>query len=103
MIHPIMPGRSSNKGKRDTRVQLASDEPVVQQVASLAARSQFAVILIASLDAEASNVNECSDGVGEEDARGEELDVIVADEGPDGEFSALGDCSCSQRKESGHV
>lgn len=77
------------KGRVMRGVELATDEPVVEEVAGLATGGELAVLLVAGLDAEAADVDESSHRVREDDASGDELEVVVVDEGPDGEVGAL--------------
>ena len=83
--------------QRDARVELAADEPIVQHVAGMATSGKFTAIrVIGVLNSEGVNVDECGEEVGNQDIGGDDADIVVGDEGPDGELGALRDSASSE-------
>lgn len=84
--------------KCNTRVELSSNEPVVDDVASGTSLGQFAVVGVIGLDREGADIAVGGQEVANEDVCGQELDVVVVDECPDREVGTLeegtsgGDC-----------
>lgn len=79
-------------GQVDTGVQLTSDEPVVEHVTGTATSSKFAHVgILGMLDTKRSDVAVSGQKVGDEDVACQDADVVVSDEGPDGELRTVGD------------
>lgn len=84
-------------GEGDTRVQLATNEPVVEQVAGAAASGKLASVGVAwVLDAERTNIAESGQKVGDEDVGGDDANKVVSDERPDREVGAMGDSASGE-------
>ncbi|KAI6766985.1 hypothetical protein HG531_011345 [Fusarium graminearum] len=77
----------------NTGVQFATNEPIIQNVARVTSGSKLAVLLVAMLDAKASNVNECRNEIRVDNVGGKDLDKVLRHKGPDREFGALGNSS----------
>lgn len=88
-LAPLLDVDLADEGNGDAGVQLAADEPVVEQVASVTAGSELSAVLAALLDAEAADVDKRRDAVRNQDAGSEELQVVLANENPNGELGAL--------------
>lgn len=58
-------------------------------------RCELTLVLVARLNFERFDVNEDREGVGDDDAAGEELDVVAIDESPDGEVGSLDNSASS--------
>jgi hypothetical protein len=87
----------TDDGQVDARVQLPTDEPVVQHVAGVAAGCEFTLRgVLGVLDIERGNVAVGGQEVGDEDVGSQNADVVVCDEGPNWEVGAVGDCSCAE-------
>lgn len=84
------------------RVELATNVPIIDNVAGVPACCQFSHLSIASFDREGANVDPDGKRVCDDDVAGEELDVVVVDEGPDGESGALNDGSRGEDDEHGN-
>jgi len=89
-LHPSLDVHLAGKRQSDTRVQLATNEPVVDDISTVAARSELAQFLVAALDLERAHVD--VDGEQERDKQvgRDQTDVVPVDERPDGEVGALG-------------
>ena len=69
--------------KYNTGVQLAADEPVVEDVAGVATSCKLAhARVLGVLDAEGADIDVGSQEVGDQDVGGQDTDVVVGDEGP---------------------
>lgn len=86
--------------KRNARVQLTADEPVVQDVAAVATSCKLAHAgVLGMLDGEGGHVDVGSQGVRGQDVGCEKSKVVLRDEGPNAEFSTLDNCPCSKDDE----
>ena len=84
-------------GQHDTGVQLATDEPVVEDIAGVAACSKLAHLrVLGVLDAEGANINVGGQDVGDEYVGGDNANVVVGDEGPDGPVGTIHDGASGQ-------
>jgi hypothetical protein len=63
----------------------------------VAAGGKLAQFLVARLDAKGTEIDEGGEEVGDEDVGRQDLEVVVPDEGPDGEVGALGDGACEEK------
>jgi hypothetical protein len=98
-FQPCLDVNLAKEGEGDTGVEFPAYVVVVDEVARVSAASQLSQLAVARLDAEAADVDPGSDNVGKEDAACQELEVVVADEGPDNEVRAIdvrADRTCSQ-------
>jgi len=102
-LHPLLDVDLANDWERDAWVELASNEPVIQDVTSHTADRKLAQLRVTRLNAEAADVDESSKGVGDDDIRGQDLDVVVGNESPQGEIGALGDSAGGADNEGEHA
>lgn len=81
---------SPDERKGDCWVQFATNVPIVDDVPSRASRRQFSVLrILRLLDRERSDIDECREGVGDQNVHGQEGNVVLVDENPDREIRAL--------------
>lgn len=84
-------------GQGDAGVQLTANEPVVQNVTGVATSSEFTLVgVLGVLDAEGGDITIGSKEVGDQNVASQDADKIVADEGPDREFRAMGNGSSAK-------
>ena len=96
----LAPGFDVNlteNGKHNTRVQLAADEPVIENIARVATRSQLAHVgVLGVLDAEGTDVDISSQEIGNQNVSGEDANVVVGNERPDSPVGAIYNGSSAQ-------
>lgn len=102
-LTPFLQINLADKGNGHSRVELTADEPVIEQVAGVAACSKLAKLGVAGLDTEAADIDECSDSIRDADTSRENLQIILAYERPNGKLGPLGDGTGSQCSESSCV
>jgi hypothetical protein len=66
----------------------------------VASSSELAILLVARLDAEASDVDECRNEVRVDDVGGKDLNKVLRYESPDREFGTLSNSSGSENSKS---
>ena len=94
---PCLDVNFAKDGQVDTWVQFASDEPVVQHVASVAAGCKLPHGgILRVLDAERSNIDVDGQQVGDEDIAGDNANVVVVNKSPDRKVDTLGDSSSAE-------
>lgn len=98
-LAPLLDVDFADEWNSNAGVQFAANEPIVEQVACVTARSKLAVLHIASLDAEAAHIDKCRKTVCNDDAGGEKLDVVFTDKDPDGKVGALGGSTSSKKSQ----
>tara|TARA_R110002003_G_scaffold214_21_gene16146 strand:- start:10969 stop:11331 length:363 start_codon:yes stop_codon:yes gene_type:complete len=85
-------------GQGNARVQFAANEPVVQHIAGAATSGELATIrVVGVLDAEGANIAEGGKEVGDENVGGENANIVIGDEGPDGKLGAMCDGSSGEQ------
>lgn len=88
-LHEFLDVDFAEERQGDTRVELATDKPVVDNVPGVSPCCKLTKLLIARLDGERTDVDEGSERIGYENVGGKELHVVVGNEGPDWEVGAL--------------
>lgn len=88
-LAPFLDVDFTNEGNGNARVQFTANEPIVEQVPGVAARSKLAVLRVASLDTETAHIHKGGKTVGNDDAGSQELDIVFADEDPDRKVGSL--------------
>lgn len=87
-------------GESDTGVELAADEPVIEQVSGAAASGELTRLGVPGvLDIERTNIAESGQEVRDEDVSGDDANKVVGDEGPDREVGAMRDGASSEQSQ----
>lgn len=94
-LHPRLDVDLARKRKSDARVQLAANEPIVDDVSTVTTLGEFAQFLVTSLDLEGAHID--IDGKQERDEQvgRDQTHVVLVDERPDGEVGTLGKSASS--------
>ena len=97
--------QGANQGEIDSRVQLTANEPIVDDVARMAAGGELALQAVALFDGEAANIDVGSEEGGDANIGRDELNIIFPDEGPEWEVGALERCAgrCYAERDEGGV